>query len=597
MSLVRGIQRLTPADDAASVRPLRLVLLALLLALLPLALEGPAQASHRSAAPSAVATFPSSRSIPPTGPIAGGSGAISLNTAIGEREGAWIVVRGATQISRSLAVAGLAPLGVEVDWAHYVSFDGKLVPDALLPWDGVTRPAERFNQPLYVRVTVPREARPGTYRGQVIVQADGRNVTVPLTVKVFPVVLPPAGVARGNMLTSFHLSPETYVNTASALYGFGSNEERSAANRALYSWLATYRISPASWGFGEPRSTAGYEGSNRWWLDSAGNMRQQLEPGRFATLRVPISNNHQRRPIAGMSPSAPETWCPYLRSVHAFWSAHGWLASTVPYVYGVDEPGAAGQKLVARQAAATHGCFPGGRQLMTGRPSASNRYLWDGRRKDDLDIWVVLLRRWYGRFTSPARQVTANRARENLRYIDAVRRRGKMVWSYLYTGVPGTPGFRAVEPLSNPRMYLLWNALEGTDGVLYGQGTTNYRASVSPLDRVDRGGEFVLFYPGRAAPIPSARLEQIRDGLEDAALFNMVRRTRGPAAVRTILGGSGLFSANARGVELACTMGCALKRPHAYAWPVWSHDASTGWRIEEAKAKALKLAARSSRGS
>jgi hypothetical protein len=544
-----------------------------------------------------VAAYPSSGSIRPAGPIAGGRRAIALNTGIGEREGAWIVVRGAKQISRSLAVDGLAPLAVEVDWAHYVSFDGTLVPDALLPWDGAERAAEQPNQPLYLRVIVPREARPGTYHGQVAVHADGRTVAVPLTVEVFPVALPAPGVARGNMLTSFHLSPETYVSTASALYGFGSNEQRIAANRALYSWLAAYRVSPASWGFGEPRSKTGYEGSNRWWLDSAGNMRQQLEPGRFATLRVPISNNHQRRPIAGVSPSAPETWCPYLRSVHGFWSSHGWLAGAVPYVYGVDEPGAAGQKLVARQAAATHACFPGGRQLMTGRPTADNRYLWDGRGADDLDIWVVLLRRWYGRFTSPARQVTANRARENLRYVDAVRRRGKMVWSYLYTGVPGTPGFRAVEPLSNPRMYLLWNALEGTDGVLYGQGTTNYRASVSPLDRVDRGGEFVLFYPGRAAPIPSARLEQIRDGLEDAALFNVVRRTRGPAAVRTILGGSGLFSANARGVELACSMGCALKRPHAYAWPLWSHDASTAWRIEDAKAKALRLAARSSRGS
>ena len=82
-------------------------------------------------------------------------------------------------------------------------------------------------------------------------------------------------------------------------------------------------------------------------------------------------------------------------------------------------------------------------------------------------------------FTSPARQVSANRSHENLRYVDAVRRRGKMVWSYLYTGVPGTPGFRAVEPLSNPRMYLLWNALEGTDGILYGQGTTNYTAAAS----------------------------------------------------------------------------------------------------------------------
>jgi hypothetical protein len=322
-------------------------------------------------------------------------------------------------------------------------------------------------------------------------------------------------------------------------------------------------------------------------------MTQQLEPGRFGALRIPISNNRQRRPIAGVSPTAPETWCPYLRNVHAFWSAHGWLAGAVPYLYGVDEPGPDGQRLVARQATATHACFPGGRQLMTGRPTENNRYLWDGRGGDDLDIWVVLLRRWYGRFTSPG--VTANRSRENLRHVDAVRRRGKMVWSYVYTGIDGTPGFLAVEPLSNPRMYLLWNALEGTDGILYGQGTTNY-GGANPLERVERGGEFVLLYPGRTAPIPSARLEQIRDGLEDAALFESLRRRHGAAAVRRILGGAGLFSANPSGVELACNVGCALKSPHTYAWPRWSHDVSTPGRIEDAKARLLvKLAGQAGR--
>jgi hypothetical protein len=580
------MERRRTTDDGARVRPLRLPLLALLLLALAPALHASAQAPRSDRLPS-VLTYSSAQSIPPSGAVPGGESAITLTTAIGEKEGAWIVVGGASTVAQSTNVGSLGPLTVDVDFGHFVSFGGKLVPDALLPWDGKPRPTERPNQPLYVRVTVPPHARAGVYRGSITVYADDRPTAVPLTVKVFPVELPPPGAVRGSMLTSFHLSAETYVNKAAALYGLDSNEQRSAANRALFGWLAGYRISPSSWGFGEPKSRSGYEESSKWWLDSAGNMARQLEAGRFAAMRVPISNNHQRRPIAGVSPTAPETWCPYLESVHAFWRSHGWLAGSVPYVYSLDEPGAAGQKLVARQAKATHACFPGGKHLMTGRPTANNRYLWDGRGGDDLDIWVVLLRRWYGQFTVPARQVTANRAREHLRYVDKVRKRGKMVWSYLYTGVAGTPGFRADEPLSNPRMYLLWNALEGTDGILYGQGTTNYNASTDPLDTVDRGGEFVLFYPGRLAPVPSARLEQIRDGLEDAALFNIVRRKQGAGAVRRILGSVGLFSADAKGIELACSLGCELKRPHAYAWPMWSHDATTPRRIEDAKQRVL----------
>jgi len=537
----------------------------------------------------AVLTHPSSQTITPSGTVPGGTASISLNTGIGEREGAWIVVSGAKEVAQSLDAASLGPLKVEIDFAHFVSFGDKLVPDALLPWDGKPRATEKANQPLYVRVIVPAGASAGTYRGTITVYADGAPTPVRLTVKVFPVVLPAPGQAKGNMLSSFHISPETYINKADALHRFAGNEERVVANRALFAWLANYRISPASWGFGEPKSANGYEESKKWWLDSAGNMTRQIDAGPFSAMRIPISNNRQRRPLAGMSPSAPETWCNYLTRIHAFWQSHGWLANAMPYVYGLDEPGLEGQRLVARQARATHNCFPGGKQLMTGNPTAKNMFLWDNRGGDDLDIWVVLLRRWYGQFTVPAKQDTANRARQNLQYVQAVRKRGKSTWSYTYNGVAGTPGFRADEPLSNPRLYLLWNALEGTDGVLYGQGTTNYTAG-NPLTSVTRGGEFVLFYPGKLAPIQSARLEQIRDGFEDAAIFNIVRSKHGAAAVRSALGGTGLFSANAKGVHLACNLGCDLKGPLPYSWPVWSHDRTTAGKIEAAKLRALSSA-------
>jgi Domain of unknown function (DUF4091) len=550
---------------------------------------GASHGAHGTAQSKRLLAYPSSQSISSAGAIPGGTSSITLNTGIGEHEGAWLVVHGGKTVAHSVETQSLGPLTVRVDFGHFVSFGGKLVPDALMPWDGTARPTEKPNQPLYVRVSVPAGTSPGTYRGRIDVDVDGQVTAVPLTVKVFPVRLPAPGDAAGNMLSSFHLSAETYINKADALYRFQNNEERVVANRALYAWLAQYRISPASWGFGEPKSRSGYEESKKWWLDAAGNMTGQLGSGSFATMRIPISSNRQKRPIAGVAPTAPEHWCDYLRSVHSFWQQRGWLDRTVPYVYSYDEPGLEGQRLVARQAKATHSCFPGGKQLMTGNPTRNNAFLWDNRGGDDLDIWVVLLRRWYGQFTVPAQQKTASRERQNLRYIDAVRKRGKGVWSYTYSGVAGTPGFRANEPLQNPRMYLLWNALEGTEGVLYGQGMTNYKAA-NPFDSVDRGGEFILFYPGRATPIPSARLEQIRDGFEDAAILNIVRRKSGPAAVRAILGGEGLFSANASGVKLACNVGCELKGPLPYSWPLWSNAVSTPQRIEAAKLRALTAA-------
>src|SRR5215218_10455093 len=119
----------------------------LLAAAVGLALAGSAHA--------AVLAHPSSQTITPSGAVAGGTTSIVLNTGIGEREGAWIVVSGAKQVAQSLDAVSLGPLKVEVDFAHFVSFDGKLVPDALLPWDGRPRATEKENQPLYVRVIVP----------------------------------------------------------------------------------------------------------------------------------------------------------------------------------------------------------------------------------------------------------------------------------------------------------------------------------------------------------------------------------------------------------------------------------------------------------
>jgi len=307
-------------------------------------------------------------------------------------------------------------------------------------------------------------------------------------------------------------------------------------------------------------------------------------------MRVPISSNRTApaNRIAGLDPSAPEHWCDYLRSVRGFWEQRGWLSRSTPYLYASDEPDLAGQRVVAKQSKALHECWPGARTMMTGNPdpSGSNAFLFDGKGGDDLDIWTVLTRRFYGRFTSPSGQ--RNRQREVAASIKRVRKTAS-VWSYTYSGVPGTPGLGATEPLSNPRVLLLWNALEGLDGLLYGQGTTSYRGGGNPLDALPHGGEFVLVYPGRTGPVPGARLEQLRDGIEDWALFNALAERSGRARVRTVLGRAGIFSTDRRGTTLACHLGCTLKSSTKFSWPRWSHDATTARRIEQAKLAALRL--------
>jgi hypothetical protein len=551
-------------------------------------------AASATATAESVVAYPSSQSIAATGALPrGGAGDVAVNAAIGERENAIVVVRGAKRVSVDVATAPTGGLGLSLFFAHFVAVGGTTVPDALEPWDGSERATERSNQPLHVQVDVPYGTKPGRYSAALAVTADGRRTVVPVRIAVFPVTLPRPGTRVGNLLTSFNLSPESYVAKAAELYGFKSHDQRTSANRALFALLGAYRVSPGSWGFGEPRAPTGYESSSRWWLDSAGNFLGQLRasPG-FSALRIPISSNRTaaHNYIAQMSPFAPETWCDYLGRVHAFWSQNEVLGSSpLPYLFGYDEPSLEGQRLVARQAKALHQCFPSGQQLMTGSPSRANRFLWDGARGDDLDIWTVLSRRYYGSWTSPAdTRVGKSRARDSLAMLTKVRARGKMVWAYTYTGTPGTPGFAATEPLSNPRMLLLWTALEGVQGVLYAQGATTYGPK-NPFESIGTG-ENVLVYPGPSSAWPSARLVQIRDGIEEWGVLNLVRQRRGPGEVRAILGNAGLFSASRGGLRLACNLGCELKSSTRYAWPRWSRDASTARRIEAARLAALKRA-------
>lgn len=553
---------------------------------------GPAAQARHSAAPAVVA-YPSSQTLVAGAPLpAGGRGSITLAAARGDHEHAWLVVRaGGEPISASIERGSLGDVGADIEWGHYVAFGARRVPDALLRWDGSPRAPEEASQALFLRVFVPRSTAPGTYTGAVKVTVAGETTTVPLTVRVHAVTLPLPGSA-GSLHTSFHVNPQSYVNAVARVHGLGSNDARRAANASLFRFLAAYGIAPASWGFGEPRSAAGYASSGKWWLDSAGVMTSQVprEPG-FGTMRIPVSSNRtaQNHWIAGLNPAQPETWCDYLKAVREFWAQRDWLTGTLQYLYAQDEPGAEGQRLVARQSKVVHECWPGSRTLMTGNPERANAFLWDGKSGDDVDIWTVLVRRHYGRFTVPREQAAnRSRAREFQTAIARVRDRAQ-VWSYTYTGVAGTPGFTAAEPLSNPRMLMLWNALEAQQGFLYGQGTTNYGSS-NPLVSVDRNGEFVLFYPGAAEPIPSARLEQVRDGIEDWAVLALVRQRWGVGAVRSILGKEGLFSASAGRVALACRLGCELKSETKFSWPTWSRDASTPRRIEAAHATALARA-------
>jgi hypothetical protein len=478
-------------------------------------------------------------------------------------------------------------LQLKLFFAHYVSVEGKAVPDALVPWDGSRRSTEHTNQPLWLQATVPYGTAAGTYAGSVQVVADGSATSVPIAVTVSPVTLPRQNQVSGSLLTAFNFSPQSYGAKVSELYGVSPQESLPE----LFRFFSAYRLSPNNWGYGNPHAASGYTSDRRWWLDKASQMVSAAgEPGQFASMWIPVSNNRWSPStyVGNVSPYKPQRWCRYLRSVHGFWQKHGWLGSYA-YLWGMDEPGPTRFRVVAQQAKAAHACFAGSHLIVTGRPTAENRFLWNGGR-DDVDDWAVLASRYYGQYTNPSQtRHGVSNATQNLNLINAARRRGKQVWAYTYNASShSTPGFTATEPLADPRVFADWAALEGITGLLYGQGTTTY-AKGNPLVSNDRAaGSFALLYPGRTGPIPSARLEVLREGIEDWEILNVVRQKHGSAAVRRLL--AGLFSTTSAGAKLGCTIGCTLKTPTKYSWPTWSSDSSAPAKIAQMRAAALAAA-------
>ena len=238
------------------------------------------------------------------------------------------------------------------------------------------------------------------------VTTDGKPTTVPVTITVYDVRLPAPAAVDGNLLTAFHVVPESYVNKVDKLYHLGSNTVRAGRERELFSFLAAHRISPAGWGFGEPRTAAGYTSSRKWWLDAATNMVRQ-RPGGVLPLRIPISNQRASvgNRIAKISPFAPDTWCGYLGRVRSLLGRPR-LARRAPRLPVHARRARAGGDEDRRQAGrGGHTCWAGSKMLVTGNPSVANSFLWDGKDGDDVDIWAVLSRRYYGQYGKPTEKL------------------------------------------------------------------------------------------------------------------------------------------------------------------------------------------------
>ncbi|MDQ1256285.1 MAG: hypothetical protein QG656_881, partial [Candidatus Hydrogenedentes bacterium] len=212
--------------------------------------------------------------------------AIEITAARNETEAAQLVVRPARELTgvTAFAAALTGPSGsiipaesVEILRVRYVPIalksdrEGALAPwpDPLPPFVGPITLAAGMNQPLWVRVHVPREVAPGRYRGILRLTADGYSAEVPLTVTVYDFDLPD----RTTCSTAFGFSP----GLAFQYQNVTDEAQKRSLLEKYWQTLGAHHITPYD--------PAPLDGCTPEWVKIGENDRPDLDPADRALMQ------------------------------------------------------------------------------------------------------------------------------------------------------------------------------------------------------------------------------------------------------------------------------------------------------------------------
>ncbi|MCX5758449.1 MAG: DUF6067 family protein, partial [Candidatus Hydrogenedentes bacterium] len=295
--------------------------------------------------------------------------AMAVALARNETEAAQLVVRPANALTGFMATAGAldgpngAKLGaecVEILRVRYVNVqritDASSAvapwPDPLPPFQGPIDLAAGRNQPLWVRVHVPKDAASGEYRGHVALHADGYEASVPVRVQVYAFALPD----RMTCETAFGFD----AGIVYRYQGLKTPEDRRAVIDKYWASMAAHHISPyhptpnvglkVEWVKRTPEEAAGLPETERAlfvnnaltpvfdWAPWDAEMQRVFDTYHFQTIRLGLPGMGGSA-IEGFKPGTPELELAFKGYCHAMQEhlrEKGWLHAA--YVYWFDEP-------------------------------------------------------------------------------------------------------------------------------------------------------------------------------------------------------------------------------------------------------------------
>jgi len=379
-------------------------------------------------------------------------------------------------------------------------------PDALIPFPepGAKPPprmprytaapfsvAPNSNQPLWVEVSVPKDAAPGEYAGTVTVTAEGEKpLEVPVSLTVWDFALPDVPSLRTNVgglgkrLLTGHagFTPDTPP--------YRDLERRYAAS------LAAHRLCPPVPPYLRP--PMGPDGTVQPATTRAA-LKEWIETYRVTGISIPM---------LGADPAGKDRDLnvKFLKSTWAYLRENGWDKAAYVNVL-LDEPDTkANYEEVRLRAKMIHEAAPGLKIFCPEQPTPQDP-AW-GSLVGSVDIWAPV---WW-RFDEAA---AAER-----------QKAGEEVWSYTLQAPPEKgpdyPCWLLDDPLLNYRIPAWTTRRYGLTGLYYWTVVYWPEADpwVTPLSYKQKfNGEGILYYPGGEAgidgPVPTMRLKALRDGMED----------------------------------------------------------------------------------
>ena len=310
---------------------------------------------------------------------------------------------------------------------------------------GSERDGDRAPVRLVLRFRVPDSTPAGVYDGRLVFARRQRFGRCRCGCGCSACSCPPVTTRRGSARSSSSSRRPTSPPSL-ARSGLESASIGPGVTDRLFAFLSDYRVSPGDWGFGTPWPD-GYVDRPGWSRAAATRMAAEgAYP--FSAMRLPLGTQRAARLAHGPVPSLPRGLDRLPdRRVLPFWREHGWLDRAL--VWGWDEPGPVyGRRLSRRRPAPRmrrawpisrparrRGAFParrvtipwgqGTRSFTIRAHGEANGFLWDDQGCDDVDIWAVLSRRFYGSFATPVEQARTSTRSASCRAASARRMRGE----------------------------------------------------------------------------------------------------------------------------------------------------------------------------